>query len=158
MIPLDPANNAIKYTDTSSAGDIGDFYYWVQHENISRSSSAAQSCRLYLQYISSSRVFIGVTPFTPSSNPNLYFFNCEYKVTADATDIRTVQGRRIGEVTGSSDGEEKYLPIDTVAAQVISNAEAGHAPSQEAVKATALEGFAAGEHDAALDAAAIIDN
>lgn len=50
--------------------------------------------------------------------------------------------------------EEKYLPIDTVAAKVISNAEAGHGPSQEAVKATALEGFAAGEHDAALDAAA----
>lgn len=49
---------------------------------------------------------------------------------------------------------EKYIPIDTVAAKVISNAEAGHAPSQEAVKATALEGFAAGEHDAALDAAA----
>lgn len=29
--------------------------------------------------------------------------------------------------------EEKYIPIDTVAAKVIANAEAGHAPSQEAV-------------------------
>lgn len=47
------------------------------------------------------------------------------------------------------------IPIDSVAAKVIANAEAGHAPSQEAVKATALEGFAAGEHDAALDAAAV---
>jgi hypothetical protein len=53
--------------------------------------------------------------------------------------------------------EEKYIPIDTVAAKVISNAEAGHADSQEAVKATALEGFAAGEHDAALEAAAVPD-
>lgn len=50
--------------------------------------------------------------------------------------------------------EKRYIPIDNVAAKVIANAEAGHAPSQEAVKATALEGFAAGEHDAALDAAA----
>lgn len=50
--------------------------------------------------------------------------------------------------------EYKSIPIDTVAAKVISNAEAGHAPSQEAVKAVALEGFAAGEHDAALEAAA----
>lgn len=50
--------------------------------------------------------------------------------------------------------EEEYIPIETVAAKVISNAATGHAPSQEAVKATALEGFAAGEHDAALDAAA----
>lgn len=47
-----------------------------------------------------------------------------------------------------------YLPIEQVAAQVISNAEAGDPSSQEAVKATALEGFAAGEHDAALDSAA----
>lgn len=54
----------------------------------------------------------------------------------------------------SNGTNEKYIPIDVVAAKVISNAEAGHAPSQEAVKATALEGFAAGEHDAALDAAA----
>lgn len=46
------------------------------------------------------------------------------------------------------------MPIDTVAAKVIANAVAGHAPSQEAVKDTALEGFAAGDHDAALDAAA----
>lgn len=50
--------------------------------------------------------------------------------------------------------EVSYIPIETVAAQVISNAEAGHPDSQEAVKATALEGFAAGEHDAALEAAA----
>lgn len=54
-------------------------------------------------------------------------------------------------------GGDTYIPIDTVAAKVIANAEAGHAPSQEAVKATALEGFAAGEHDAALDAAAVPD-
>ena len=52
---------------------------------------------------------------------------------------------------------EKYIPIDVVAQKVIANAEAGHAPSQEAVKATALESFAAGEHDAALDAAAEAD-
>lgn len=67
----------------------------------------------------------------------------------------------IGNVPDSSyfdsSPEEKYLPIDTVAAKVIANAEAGHAPSQEAVKATALEGFAAGEYDAALDAAAVPD-
>lgn len=53
--------------------------------------------------------------------------------------------------------KEEYLPIDTVATKVIANASAGHAPSQESVKAVALEGFAAGEHDAALDAAATPD-
>jgi hypothetical protein len=51
--------------------------------------------------------------------------------------------------------QDKHLPIDTVAAQVISNATAGDAPSQEAVKDTALEGFAAGEHDVALESAAV---
>jgi len=60
-------------------------------------------------------------------------------------------------VTGGDQQEYISIPIDTVAAKVISNAAAGHAPSQEAVKATALEGFAAGEHDAALDAAAEAD-
>lgn len=57
----------------------------------------------------------------------------------------------------SPSDEYKYIPISTVAAKVIANAEAGHAPSQEAVKATALEGFAAGDHDAALEAAAVPD-
>ena len=47
-----------------------------------------------------------------------------------------------------------YVPIDQVAAKVISNAASGEPSSQDAVKATALEGFAAGEHDSALDAAA----
>lgn len=67
---------------------------------------------------------------------------------------------KVGEylIKGGGADNWKSIPIDTVAAQVISNAEASHAPSQEAVKATALEGFVAGEYDADLDAAAVIDN
>ena len=50
--------------------------------------------------------------------------------------------------------QEKHIPIETVADKVISEAESGNVPSQEAVKAAALEGFESGEHDAALEAGA----
>lgn len=50
---------------------------------------------------------------------------------------------------------EKYIPIDTVAAQVISNAQAGHADSKDFVAAVAVGQAAAGDLDTEFQAAAV---
>jgi len=135
---LDPANNAIKYT--AVAGEAGGFVYpfrgtnYTSHEAACR-AMIARDAELYGTSYTYKSSTGGAYPTCQSSGPS-------FGIKSAKAPVET---------------EEKYLPIETVAAKVISNAEAGHAPSQEAVKATALEGFAAGEHDAALDAAAVPD-
>lgn len=51
--------------------------------------------------------------------------------------------------------EEKTIPLSTVAAKVISNAAAGHAPSQDAVKAAAASDFNSGALDTKLQETAV---
>lgn len=143
---LDPANNRVKYTVPAS---VGSGSYWTlssDGDKIGISSTSESACRAYVSWLdartpSISEVYVGVE-------------GNQCKFTQDGSAYSSTIYQAVGDSTPS---QEKYIPIDTVAAQVISNAEAGHAPSQEAVKATALEGFAAGEHDAALDAAAVPD-
>lgn len=55
---------------------------------------------------------------------------------------------------GTGSPEYQYIPIDTVAQQVIANADAGHAPSMEVMNNTALDMLEAGLLDAQLEAAA----
>lgn len=151
---LDPANNRIKYIDTATGAGTGistpsnqihyksaDGKFYTTPEGACRAGMSSAPAYVYHSVTKSGNSFacnatydgkvIVFSYVSPSNNP-------DYNPAA-------------------SPSNEKYLPIDTVAAQVISNAASGHAPSQEAVKATALEGFAAGEHDAALEAAAVPD-
>lgn len=160
---LDPANNAVKYKDPASGGATGNpapsGKVWHTGANGGMTSKSADDlCQRTFNYfvsIGHSIVKGGHSPvvknitsdgascyFTSSSDKSTLLDNFSLKVDASAGD------------GGTPSDDYKYLPIDTVAAQVISNAEAGDPSSQDAVKATALEGFAAGEHDAALDAAA----
>lgn len=149
---LDPANNAVRVTRNSS-DDVpmtdkasiimsmskyeGDWYFQRGHpiEQIKATTPEAV-CRAYLSnnpYYN----YAGIKVIS-FKEAQCYKYDKPYKPPALEPVI-------------------ELIPIDTVAAKVIANAEAGHADSQEAVKATALEGFAAGEHDAALDAAAVPD-
>lgn len=134
---LDPANNRIKYGGDAAGGTSG---YGFQ---CNRSG------------------FNSAQNFIAQCNKAYGANSCSYDAGKKAV-THPLYGRYADQCRAATPEEllnhtkpnEKYIPIDTVAAKVIANAEAGHAPSQEAVKATALEGFAAGEHDAALDAAA----
>lgn len=130
---LDPANNRIKYAQGS--GDAA-------ASNCSTSSSGGTS--------SLKDVAKSICPSQAVVTPkivNVYPEFTSYKVSCNNGYVGAVYC--VGGQTAPS-----YLDMTRVGAKVISNAEAGHAPSQEAVKATALEGFAAGEYDVALDAAA----
>lgn len=129
---LDPANNAVKYTIPASAPTAGS----IDENNCAYKAKQQKLSPPYT--VTYDRIYV------------LCYANGKY---FDSLIAGSPPLAGAPPVTGSP-AEEKFIPIDTVAAKVISNAEAGHAPSQEAVKATALEGFAAGEHDAALDAAA----
>lgn len=123
---LDPANNRIKYTADGDVGGI-DAQCKFDGKNITASALCAKN--------GSTVVSINENGSLMCSNNMSYGARCQNVINIPPS--------------------EQYIPIDTVAAKVISNAAAGHAPSQEAVKATALEGFAAGEHDVALESAAV---
>lgn len=145
---LDPANNAVRYTKMpASAG--GGKQWWASQIGASVLFSSRDAlCTALMAKLNESRPSNSqIGAYTISGN------SCQFKWSTGGS-YGSVNFHESAIPTEPTDEEYAYIPIDTVAAQVISNAEAGHAPSQEAVKATALEGFAAGEHDAALEAAA----
>ncbi len=145
---LDPANNSIKYTQSSAPSTGG-----------SGASGAVTSADMACRALAAKNFGAGhwrvQSAVARQAAGSTILWDC-FNDTSYVNSWGTVGKSAVDAAAGSS-SEEKSIPIDTVAAKVIANAEAGHAPSQEAVKATALEGFAAGEHDAALDAAAIPD-
>lgn len=134
---LDPANNAVKYKEK----DITVLGYWTIGTTKGSTPEATYRAHLLSVGFSSDRIS-GISCVITAPNKTA---RCTFASGADNLSFVS---------TPPANSDWKYIPIETVAAKVISNAEAGHAPSQEAVKATALEGFAAGEYDAALDAAA----
>ena len=141
---LDPANNRVKYTIPATAPtnlsptDVCDWKTgYIQYSQIK--AKADQMCGTAKPSI----IAMG-----PSGGGSVsYEASCTYSST-------NVKGWCTP--TGTP-AQEKYIPIDTVAAKVAANAAAGHAPSQDVLKVVALEGFVAGEYDTALDAAAVAD-
>lgn len=145
---LDPANNSIKYTvetDDPSSPTLSNLYTYNGKNFATPKSAVEYACKSFLGSNYSHN--------TPVTTDGGYARSFCVDLRGNQT---AVASKKIGNPAydPNAEKEKKLIPIDTVAAKVISNAEAGHAPSQEAVKATALEGFAAGEHDAALEAAA----
>ena len=143
---LDPANNAVKYKPNTSPGSVGGSgqYYYVNGAG-TKFASVEAGCRDAVERWNIAR------PQSPISYVRVTDTGCYTSLGLHETYTKVSNPA----YDPSNPDGYKYLPIDTVAAKVISNAEAGHAPSQEAVKAAALEGFAAGEHDVALESAAV---
>lgn len=157
---LDPANNRIKYTEAADAGE-GDGGSAPVGALVANSDG--------VEYYSPSSLCAAAAVAAPANHENPSVGSIRANVPAEQAALGyqiwdcgspvwngywATPKRPPADGGSAPESEEKYLPIDTVAAKVIANAVAGHAPSQEAVKDTALEGFAAGDHDAALDAAA----
>ena len=153
---LDPANNAVKYTDnstgnTSNGGVIGKWCVGDYKTGTCASTAlAAWTARL-------AELGHNYDTISCNAHSNGILYQCSAKAASGNGWSAQVWFRQAPAGSVEGGGTDKFIPIDVVAAKVISNAAAGHAPSQEAVKATALDGFAAGEHDAALDAAAVPD-
>lgn len=144
---LDPANNSVRYKDPTAADGTdtvgGVSGRWCAGQYCSGSPQAAATMSLAALGYKTSPMDCSL-----AGDKDVTVYYCIVPGVADASVFfRPVEG-----AGGGGSDSYKSIPIQTVAAKVISNAEAGHGPSQEAVKATALEGFAAGELDASLDA------
>lgn len=159
---LDPANNSVKYKPVSdpAAPVAGSYSMSTPLEGVKSYPTADQACAHFATYYIAQNY--KNSNYTKPSHTNMVAIGstCDFMFLPNNSAGTAYIPRSFPLIftpfvdpSLDEDGYKK-IPIDTVAAQVISNAAAGHAPSQEAVKATALEGFAAGEHDAALDAAA----
>ncbi|MFK3917573.1 virulence factor TspB C-terminal domain-related protein [Psychrobacter sp. NPDC078501] len=144
---LDPANNGISYNSPSDAGGFP-----VPSPNESWQVASASYLGNFSTAIAAANVLCSSSGYTLDYVAPSQAVYCKDSAGASNYTGVVIIDSKDPSAPYDDDGDG-FLPIDTVAAQVISNAASGEPASQDAVKATALEGFAAGEHDAALDAA-----
>lgn len=156
---LDPENNRVKYTTTDDGGAVGGIpnskYLWkagggLQSDYIYATAEAAGVAVCNHHGQTYKQLYSGA----PN---NWYYVWC---VRADGSRDNWDVSAQLNPaydpaLEGSGGGaKEKYIPISTVAAEVLAGAEAGHAESQDFVKAVAVGQANAGDLDAPLDAAA----
>jgi hypothetical protein len=143
---LDPDNNAIKYTTYPDDSIYG---AWVISPNSSSQMRDSSPEALYARYLDRAGVVI-------PSGKSIVCTQSTLSSTASDCTVKGVVGDTVYYIPLSNvpDAVDAYLPIGDVAAQVISNAEAGHADSQSVLSAVALDSFEEGELDSSLNAAA----
>lgn len=160
---LDPDNNRVKYKDgngdfVDDAGNPDPKRWYIDPDKGERSPKmrASTACRSFGEM--QKRYTWKSFTFTFKAATDTCIFNVVYK---DSRYPDSVSEKKLDRhpdnwlpSDGQSGGDEyKYIPIDTVAQQVIDNADAGHAPSMEVMNDTALDMLEAGLLDAQLDAA-----
>lgn len=152
---LDPENNAVKYKNPDYvAGYPAGTTLYATIEAAGYFPTKLEACQAHVAYLSATIPTYKIV-FISASNPNFCEYSEELKKGGGYRVLTNSYLTKIADGAGAGAGDEyKYIPIEAVAEQVISEAESGNVPSQEALKAAALEGFAAGEHDAALEAGA----
>jgi hypothetical protein len=143
---LDPANNQIKYNDPSKPVDPRDptvkYYYYIKDSSGKKFEGASpkDACKPYIE--SSGMVYDGVqvTGGTPTSckghrlpSTTVYSFGNLSKVTNPAYDP----------AAEPSEDDKKTIPLDTVAQQVITNAESATDPKKKAAAQAVTLGAAA---------------
>lgn len=126
---LDPANNQIKYTEVTGSGSYNCQGY--------TGSSPMQACQNWRQALHPTYE-IGSCTITGPTN-----FTCTYKREGQTQFYYTIGGQ----YTTTQEEEEKTLPLDVLAQQVISNAESGDASAQAATTAAAADIVAEAEKD-----------
>lgn len=144
---MDAENNRIKYKDPNAGSAHGQYYWKHSSSPAVKFSTAEAACRASIT--SSGWVFTKVVLVGADSA------DC-YAALNGGKPIVTSGANRVlnPDYVPDINNEYKYIPIDTVAQQVIANADAGHAPSMEVMSNTALDMLEAGLLDAQLEAAA----
>ncbi|WP_336163524.1 virulence factor TspB C-terminal domain-related protein [Acinetobacter ursingii] len=136
---LDPANNRIKYHEE----DLSNQPYVWRH-----SSSQTQN---FNTYDDACRAFVATVPSWSYSHAELINGSqsvwCYYISSGELKRLNAVQGYPNPAYDPAAEREEKYLPLDTVAQQVISNAESGDTNAQVATTAAAADIVAEAETD-----------
>lgn len=124
---LDPENNRIVYTE--QPGTVT-YYRYNQYDQNQKYSTLEAACQAFASSISAQYIRVN------EDSKYCYFNRFGYEQVAQIYTSTVVQ-----------EEEEKYLPLDVVAAQVISNAEAGDTAAQSATTAAAADIVAEAEND-----------
>ncbi|MDC4727866.1 virulence factor TspB C-terminal domain-related protein [Acinetobacter baumannii] len=146
---MDPANNQVKYYVSPPTASPSDQYYWSNgnSQNIKYSSSRA-ALDGHLSYLCSSGGSWGGCPDQIKSiqGPNPLSYGASYIVTRTNNSTVTYNMTKIAnpayDPNAQPNREEKYLPYDAVASQLISDAVANKADGKAYVSSvadTALE-------------------
>jgi len=147
---LDPENNRVKYTPTAADGSVegtcsgSGWYAYGAEDRIGYFSSGSAACSAYASISSTAT---NPNPSFNSSNNRCYYTGGSKVLsksgTCDASDptFQPTEG-------------EQYIPIETVAQEVIEGAEAAHPASQDFVRDVALGEVESGKLDTPLEAVA----
>ncbi|ENU97248.1 hypothetical protein F970_00014 [Acinetobacter sp. CIP 102082] len=147
---LDPENNQIKYNDPSASDgsiDPTDQYIYEisQFNQTIKADSASAACSALVTALN--KVDSTVYKLDTTQDRTTYFW-CN--LIANGKGMRSDEGRRVSnpayDPTAEKD-KEKTIPLDVVAAQVISNAESGDRNAQVATTAAAADIVAEAETD-----------
>ena len=122
---LDPANNQIKYK--LPAEDNGQYIWRVSGVASTDSNSLSEACQKYASVIAGNGV-TWVGKYKSASNSKCHFENFSF----DAS-------KTLNPSYDPAKDEEKSIPLETVAQQVISNAESGDTSAQVATTAAAAD-------------------
>ncbi|WP_181210809.1 virulence factor TspB C-terminal domain-related protein [Psychrobacter sp. D2] len=148
---LDPANNTVKYKTALPHDGTNEFSFKAGDFT---GSSASVVANQYCQSIGKGSFVNFAEPpnfNVPTSivgRVGIFYINCTQGLygSIQSTDTGLPSGVKY---------EDKTIPISTVAAKVVANAEAGHAPSQALIKTVAIADANNGAVDARLDDAAV---
>lgn len=148
----------IKYKDVSvgtgsSSESSSPFYALFRASKYYSAQDACKAWAVYNRYDPLNYSGSYVPSSDPSSGSSGSFY-CTNKTDGLVWSEMPLISNPAYDPSAGADSGYKSIPIDTVAAKVIANAEAGHAESQDFVKAVAVGAVDAGELDTALDAVA----
>lgn len=155
---LDPENNRIKYT-VAGVPDWNDpslQYYWTSVYGVPQSSAQAAANYAIKRVDSESTTYNNCklkSLVAVSESSYNWVADCDNGQSLSSPAYRTLNPAYVAGSASPAD-QEKYIPIPTVAAEVLKGAEAGHAGSQDFVKSVAVGVANSGALDTELEAAA----
>jgi hypothetical protein len=143
---LDPANNQIKYTDPNqpTSEPNGGTWQYASPFNIYYNNPLAAAKGFGEHFFQGCKNYSQVSRTQDQYAWAYYQFECYWN---DQRKLINVTGHRVSDEPIPEENEEKTLPLDVVAQQVISNAEAGDTSSQAATTAAAADIVAEAEKD-----------
>lgn len=146
---LDPANNQIRYTKPDTSNDPCTStsctpyqYYWIRDSDLGKFGTQNGICRAVASKYGQTLTGIG------QRNGQFACFTKKANGDADWWAVQRVANPTY-DPNAESENQPKTLPLETVAQQVISNAEAGDTNAQAATTAAAADIVAEAETDSA---------
>lgn len=139
---LDPANNRIKYFIDNPNDPAQNEYYWrscsgsICIQEYSPAAAAQAICAFHKDVVGNTSLTGVSEGYTQATNGSV-ISRC-IKVAGGTSNITIIRGINPA-YDPEAEREEKYLPLDVVAQQVISNAANSNAQAQQAIIAAANE-------------------